>query len=297
MGRGVWRGQARMPVRTDLATVPRDKRSENRGHAVITRKRLFPLLLAGAVLAVVPSGCDRSVQGPDGGDDNGGDGAYSHVRSIGASAHDFLSGASYTALVVEVDYMPGYAPNVQALEQLRTFLEARLNKSAVTIRTPTEVAAGGQQSYTVSEIRSLEEQHRNEYTEDGTLVAYMLIVDGEYEQANVLGIAHLNTSTAYFGPVLDAVSGGLTQPSRRLTESTVFNHEFGHLLGLVAVPGSGTTMQTDHQDQAHGHHCDDDTCLMYWAMENADLFASVLGSEVPALDANCLADLKANGGK
>ena len=125
----------------------------------------------------------------------------------------------------------------------------------------------------------------------------MLIVDGEYEQANVLGVAHRNTSTAYFGAALDAVSGGLTQPTRRQAEATVFRHEFGHLLGLVAIPGSGTDMQTEHQDEAHGHHCDDDSCLMYYAVESTDLFASVFGGTIPELDAQCIADLRANGGK
>lgn len=253
--------------------------------------RYVPLLLGGALLLVSGFACDTSVQGPI---ENG---EYSHLEATGASARDFLAAESYTSLVIELDYMAGYAPDPQALDQLRAFLAARLNKSSITIRTPTEIPAGGQASYSLSEIRALEAEHRDEYTEGTTLAAYMLIVDGDYEQANVLGIAHLNTSTAYFGAALDEVSGGLTQPSRELTEATVFHHEFGHLFGLVAIPGSGTTMQTDHQDQAHGHHCDDDRCLMYYAVETTDLFGGIIGSEVPALDANCLADLAANGGK
>jgi hypothetical protein len=250
-------------------------------------------LALGSALLLLPAACDTSVEPDDGGTPE----PYSHIQPAGASAPDFLSGDRYDALVVEVDYMPGYAPEPGALDQLEVFLAARLNKAAITIRTPTEIPAGGSAAYTLSDIRNLEDEHRDALTEDSTLAAYILIVDGEFEQSNVIGVAHLNTSSAYFGAALDAVSGGLLQPSREVAEATVFQHEFGHLFGLVNIPGSGTDMQTDHQDEAHGHHCDDDQCLMYYALETTDLFANILGSEVPELDANCRADLAANGGK
>jgi len=35
---------------------------------------------------------------------------YSHGRNPGTSANDFLADSNFTHLVVEVDYMPGYAP-------------------------------------------------------------------------------------------------------------------------------------------------------------------------------------------
>lgn len=255
-------------------------------------KRMSPILLAMGILLVPPTACESSIKGPGNGDQ-----PYSHVRSVGASANDLLADDAFNSVVVEVDFMTGFEPDAGALDLLGDFLAARLNKSSITIRTPTEIPAGAQQSYTLEEVRALEEQHRDEFTDGSTLVAYMLIVDGEFEQANVLGVAHLNTSTTYFGAALDAVSGGLTQPTRRQAEATVFQHEFGHLLGLVALPGSGTDMQTDHQDEAHGHHCDNDRCLMYYAVESTDLFADIFGESIPELDANCLADLQANGGR
>lgn len=248
----------------------------------------------GSALLLLPVACDTSVDPDDGGTTPG---PYSHVQAVGASAPDFLSGDRYTRLVVEVDHMPGYAPESGALDQLEAFLAARLNKVTIAIRTPTEIPAGGRAAYTLSDIRALENGHRDVLTEDSTLAAYILIVDGEYYESNVIGVAHLNTSTAYFGAALDAVTGGLLQPSREIAEATVFQHEFGHLFGLVAIPGSGTDMQANHQDEAHGHHCDDDRCLMYYALETTDLFANIVGSEVPGLDANCRADLAANGGK
>lgn len=257
-------------------------------------KRLLFVPLATALLVAPTFSCSDD---PGTGLDNGDDEPYSHVRAPGSSANDFLSGESFTSLVVEVDYMPGYAPNANALDQLQAFLEERLHKTSVTIRAPTEVAAGGQASYTANEIRDLEEQHRDEFTEGETLVAYMIIVDGEFEQNNVLGIAYFNTSNAFFGPAYEQASGGLGQPSRYLTEATSFRHEFGHLFGLVGIPGSGTDMQTEHKDEEHGNHCDDDQCLMYYALANPGLIGGVIGSDIPALDPNCLDDVAANGGK
>lgn len=261
--------------------------------------RRLSLLTAALLLLTAPGvSCgDSSPAGP--GDDNGPNqpDPYSHTLGPGASAHDFLSGEGYTELVVEVDYMTGYAPDSGALDQLRNFLEERLNKTTITIRAPTEIAAGGQQAYTISDIRSLEEANRDEYTEGQTLTAYMLIVDGEFEQDNVLGVAYYNTSSAYFGAAYEEASGGLGQPARDLTEATSFRHELGHLFGLVAIDGSGTEMQTEHRDEANGHHCDNDQCLMYYAIESTDLFGSIFGGEIPALGQNCIDDLRANGGK
>lgn len=253
-------------------------------------KRFFVLNVLIISLALFTVSCFNN---PSGNDDD----SYLHVQNPGISANDFLSDENYTRLIVEIDYMQGFAPNDEALDSLQAFLERRLNKTSITIQTPTEIPAAGQASYTASEIRALEEQHRDEFTEGSTLAAYMLIVDSQYEDGNVLGIAYYNTSTAFFGGTYDDVSGGFNEPSRRLTESISFRHEFGHLFGLVNIPNSGTEMQTNHQDSEHGRHCDNESCIMYYAMEQAGLFDQFFGESIPSLDDNCIADLRGNGGK
>ncbi|MGI8601296.1 MAG: hypothetical protein ACR2KB_18720 [Chitinophagaceae bacterium] len=72
--------------------------------------------------------------------------------------------------------------------------------------------------------------------------------------------------------------------------STLFQQEFGHLLGLV---DQGTPMQQPHKDHENGSHCDNPSCLMYYAVE----YPSGPANISPVLDAHCIADLKANGGK
>ena len=84
-------------------------------------------------------------------------------------------------------------------------------------------------------------------------------------------------------------------PSLEVLETTVVNHEFGHLLGLV---NAGSPLQSDHQDTEHGKHCTEQDCLMYYTAETGEGIINMLsGGSVPSLDAQCIADLQANGGK
>jgi hypothetical protein len=62
-------------------------------------------------------------------------------------------------------------------------------------------------------------------------------------------------------------------------------------MGLV---DQGSPMQNDHKDAGSGAHCINPTCLMYHAVETTGIDGT---GTVPELDAQCAADLKANGGK
>jgi predicted Zn-dependent protease len=223
--------------------------------------------------------------------------SYSHVQNPGASANDFMADSNFTNLVVEVDYMPGYAPNEKAVDSLKQFFEQRLHKSSITIKEPTEIPSGNKDLYSATEIRNLEEQNRSTFTKGDTLAAYFVILDGKFDKQNLLGIAYYNTSNAFFRPSYDEASSGVGSPSRYLVEATSFRHEFGHLFGLVANPYSRTEMQDRHNDPDHPQHCNNDQCLMYYAIETTDIIGNTLGKEVPSLDNNCKADLRANGGK
>lgn len=243
-------------------------------------------------------GCGDSAEnplGPDTGQGNSGNSTlFSSTSLPGASAEAFLTASRFTDLQIEIDYMPGQEPSAEAVSGLQTFLEERLNKSSISITT-TEVPSGGGGTYTLSEVRSIEESNRDSYTEasGSTLYAYALILDGKYTEEKVLGIAHYNTSTALFGATVASITGSPpVTPSRNIVEGTIFNHEFAHLLGLV---GSGSPQQTDHRTE-NTPHCSTESCLMEPAIENTGFFEN-FGGEVPVLDDLCIQDLQANGGK
>lgn len=215
--------------------------------------------------------------------------AYSR-QQVGASARDLLKASPFRSLRVDIQYMNGYAPDNQALSQLQQFLATYLAKPGGIRISSTAIGDQSQGTYTDTEIRNLEHLYRQTYSSDSVLDVYILYVDGSYSTNAVLGLAYQNTSICMMGQTIQAHSGGINQVSRSVLEATVLEHEFGHLLGLVNL---GAPMQTPHEDAAHPHHCTNQQCLMYYAVETTSL-GGILGTgSVPSLDADCQNDLKA----
>ncbi|MFB6307080.1 MAG: membrane metalloprotease, partial [Flavobacteriales bacterium] len=118
--------------------------------------------------------------------------------------------------------------------------------------------------------------------------------DKDYENENVLGLAYGTTSMAIFEKTITEYSGGISEPPRYKLEATVMNHEAGHTIGLV---NNGTDMVNDHQDDAHGKHCNVENCLMYYTTRTTDVVDNLFNSNIPSLDSQCQEDLANNGGK
>lgn len=228
--------------------------------------------------------------GDDGDDPDPPSRDFSHTEAPGASNEALITDQEYDQLILEIQYMPGSKPESESIENLRNFLEQHLDKASITISEPVEIPSGNRESYTPSDIRDLEQQHRQQFTEGSTLASYAIFLDGAYQNDNVLGIAYYNTSTAYFSETIQRISGGVGQPSKQIIETIVFNHEIGHLMGLV---NNGTDMQDDHHDSSNGAHCTVQECLMYFSVNTSDFFANLFGGSVPVLDDFCLADIEA----
>ena len=215
-------------------------------------------------------------------------------KVVGAAAKDLLSASNYTSVKIEIQYMPGFQPDAAAVNNLTAFINSLINKTAGVTVVQTQIAASGKATLTLSEIGQIEKDNRTAYTSGSQLGVYFLYTDGGYEQANVLGVAYRNTSMSILGKTIHDNSGAIGQTSRTKLETTVLEHEFGHILGLVNL---GSAMQTNHQDGAHGSHCNNANCLMYYQSETTDVLGFLLTGSIPTLDANCKADLIANGGK
>ncbi|MBO9594229.1 MAG: hypothetical protein J7599_15085 [Niabella sp.] len=215
-------------------------------------------------------------------------------KPVGASSRDFLTSSPFTSLAVEIQYVSGYAPDAAALNQLQQFLTTRLNKpGGITINTKA-IADPGEATLSLSRIREIEQQNRTLFNKGNQLSIYILYSNSDFTDAGTLGIAYRNSSAALMGKKIHDNSGGFGQVSRTKLEATVLEHEIGHLLGLVDL---GTPMQSAHKDATHGNHCSNQQCLMYYASETTDVFGFLSQNNAPSLDAGCLSDLKANGGK
>jgi hypothetical protein len=217
----------------------------------------------------------------------------------GVSANSFLASGSYDKLIIEVQYVNGSGPSPSTITDVVSFLQAHLNKPSGITVTQKAVASPGKSVYSLADIMAFESHNRTQLTKDKTLTAYVFFADGDYSEtvsssSKVLGFAYGKGSIAIFEKTIKSFSGGLTQPPSGTLETTVLEHEFGHVVGLV---NNGTAMQAQHQDTAHGQHCSDKDCLMFYQAETSDVIANLIGGAVPALDPNCNNDLKANGGK
>jgi hypothetical protein len=217
-----------------------------------------------------------------------------NTRAVGASAKDLLVSTKYTSIKIEIQFMPLYPPNASAINNLVNFLNTLINKPGGVSIIQTPIQSGSQTAYSLTDITNLEKSNRTVFTSGTEIGINFLYVDGNYTEANVLGFAYRNTSMCLFAKTLYENSGGFGQPSRLKLESTILEHEFGHLLGLVNL---GSPMQVSHEDGAHINHCNNSNCLMYYAAQTTGIGGVLMNGNVPLLDANCKADLTANGGK
>ena len=253
-------------------------------------KNLF-FIFFGLLMIVINTSCTKTENGittqlPSINSDNN--------KVVGASAKDLLAATIYTSVKIEIQYMPGYAPDATAINNLTSFFKNLINKPSGIIVLQTPIAASGKATLSVNDIATIEKNNRTVFSSASQLGVYFLYTDGAYSEGNVLGLAYRNTSMCIIGKTIHDNSGAVGQVSRTKLETTVLQHEMGHILGLVDL---GSTMQTNHKDAAHGNHCSNTDCIMYYASETTDALGFLLTGAIPSLDVNCSADLRANGGR
>jgi predicted Zn-dependent protease len=212
-------------------------------------------------------------------------------RTLGVSARDLLTAAPYTTLQIQVDYMPGFAPDDAAISNLTNFISTYANKPGGIIVLQRPILASGKAVLSITDIVKIEQNNRIFFTGLNTITVHILITDGYFTSANTFATSYWNTSTCIFGQAINDNSGSPGRVTKSRLLSTVLQHEMGHLLGLV---NQGSPMQSPHKDPDNGAHCSNTHCLMYYGIETN---AGSTNSPAPSLDNNCRNDLKANGGK
>ena len=198
----------------------------------------------------------------------------SNNLSVGASANGLLSADKFTSMVVEIVYVEGFQPTTTAVNNFVTFLNNRTFKpNGITVQQRS-IPSPNLSTYTIQQIIDIENANRTAFSTENQIAVWAYFSDGASSgnsgNSVVLGTAYKNTSFVIF-------------------------EEFGHIFGLTDL---GSPLQSQHEDQAHPKHCDVDTCLMFWQAETGSgIMGMVSGGNVPQLDAQCIADLQANGGK
>lgn len=243
-----------------------------------------------ALAFLVLTSCSKD----DAENDSGGVVKANNKKALGTSAHDLLSEDKFDSMLIELVYVEGFEPSAAAIDNLVSFLDSRLYKSGGISVEKRVIPSPGNETYTIAQIIAIEEANRIHYNEGRQIAVWAFFADAKSSSdtntAVVLGTAYRNTSFVIYENTIRKLSNNSFKPVRAVLETTVINHEFGHILGLT---NTGTSLQSNHEDTGHKRHCNVTSCLMYWESESGN----VLGGTIPELDAQCIADLRANGGK
>jgi hypothetical protein len=234
---------------------------------------------------------------------------------------DHVTDRNYTAMLIEVDYVssapPGDAALVEIQEQVVRFIDGGYLSKPDGVRLVVDdvlTPLGSDAVSTFDDLDALVREVRSVPSDPSESVVHIVYVDGGFEQdtdtATVLGFAYGAANVVIFRDSIRAAceSGSLrllpggadaAEEACQVTEATVLMHELGHVFGLV---NNGVPLQSDHQDEEHGAHCDNPECLMYYAAERSSVVSRIAGrfeagqTNVPRFDEACLQDLAAAAG-
>lgn len=246
------------------------------------------------VFFLILSGCSKDDPPEGGGIDRN-----ANLKALGTSGSELLDDMKFTSMRVEVVYVTGFGPSQSTLTNLKNFLQQRTHKpNGINIFTRA-VSSSGKAPFTINEIAEIEKDVRTAYNAGDEIAVFIYFADGSNENdtntKKVVGSAFRNTSMVIYGGTVNNLSGRINGPDKITVESTVINHEFGHLFGLVNL---GTLLQTPHEDEVSKGHCDVDGCLMNANVQfGVDLVDMVDDNNIPKFDDKCLLDLQAIGGK
>ncbi len=190
-------------------------------------------------------------------------------------------------LQVEVAYEPGAEPYTGIglagrsvwdflEENLEALFQGRPERVAVLVpkqlEQMQEIPPQGKDSFTAEDIESLARQVRRHQSGPDFGDFIILFLDARYAddtglKPSVLGVSISQTSAiAIFKPVIRETVGEGSDFVPKYVEQSTLVHEMGHALGLV---GNGLPVVHPHHDAAHGAHCKNPNCVMFWLHEGA----------------------------
>ncbi|WP_198944474.1 hypothetical protein [Robiginitalea sediminis] len=229
-----------------------------------------------------------------------------NLLATGDSAEDLLTNTDFDNLRIQIAYVNGFRPTDEALANLRNFLLQRTFKENITFEF-LALPSPDEESLTLQEIAVLENENRTLYNEGRTLAVYIYFADAPADGDDLdggtftLGAVYRNTSMVIHERTLRSISARSLLISTADVETATLNHEFGHLFGLVDL---STPEVNPHEDPEAANHCDIEGCLMQAKLEFGGSAKAVLESRaskgeaaVPVLDAECIRDLQAIGGR
>jgi uncharacterized protein YcfL len=225
-----------------------------------------------------------------------------NLQSVGESANDFLANLVFTNLEIEIVYAEGHQPTQAAINGMISFINTYAHKSNINY-TLTQIPSPGIDAYSIQDVANVERDNRTAYNEGNTLALFIYFADGSSDQDDgegsvTLGAAFRNTSIVVYEKTAKELADKSSATLEDI-ETATLQHEMGHLFGLINLSVNDIHNGTadDHHDGVN--HCNVANCLMNAEIEYSGGILGRLetGKGIPVLDALCIEDLQANGGK
>lgn len=257
-----------------------------------------------------------------------------NLKGTGESANDILSNDNFDKLIIEIGYVTGFRPTDEAMANIvEFFLKVRTFKEDIEL-IYNVLPSPNEEKLSLEKIAQLEGEHRTAYNQGSTLAVYMYFADAPAEEDDedkglvTLGAVYRNTSMVIHETTVRKFAGKSPFITNADVEVATINHELGHLFGLVDL---GTAEVNHHEDLESPNHCNVEGCLLSAEIQfgvpiNKSSLSSDKGADangfkaacslsgksvlkmlqnsaskgvavaVP-LDAECILDLQANGGR
>lgn len=280
------------------------------------------------LLFIAATGCKKSDDSPTEQPRNVDKSA--NLQATGSSANDILSNNEFENLLIEIAYVEGFRPTTSAMTDFVDYLKRHTFKENIEV-VYRPLPSPEKESLELQDIADLEAENRTAYNDDDTLAIYIYFADApsdeddEEDDLVTLGAVYRNTSMVIYESTVRRLASFSNLISTADVELSTLNHEFGHLFGLVNI---GSAPVNDHEDSEALNHCNVEGCLMRAELQftrstgkndlssvakdglksscNLDGKSVLLMLEnnaakgnvdIPPLDAECVLDLRANGGR
>ncbi len=228
-----------------------------------------------------------------------------NLLTTGSSARDLLSNDNYDKILIEIDYVTGFAPTAGAIANFEDFLLTRTFKETIEFKY-SALTSPNEETLTLEEVVDLESENRDEYNDGSTLAVHIYFADAtadtddESEGLVTLGAVYRNTSMVIYESTIQDMANRSTITTEEIETATLL-HEFGHLFGLVNL---ATESVNEHEDIEAENHCNVDGCLMRAELQFGGSLLKQMEKNVskglasiPDFDAECILDLQKYGGR
>lgn len=215
--------------------------------------------------------------GPDGRGDGSGSGSPGTLDHSPLGFYDerFLSEAIPRARI-EID-STGPELTARARNGLAGALQEHGSK-AVTFAP--QGAAPAQSTYDDDDLERIARATRDGFSTEDRVALHVLVLNGSYANADVLGLAFDASTFAIFPDRIR--SGLLSSVNYAAFEEAVVVHELGHLFGLVNITGQGGF----HEDPDHPGHSRNEGSVMFWRVDDISVGNIFQGGPPTTFDAD-----------